>query len=189
MDNEIKVKEVAFNKISQWISEFGFIIQNQTVDKKPEASRQFELQVVFGRGHPYPFRIIFSKMFKGSFTISSNMSLNKEDAKSLKGMKNKDFQQIFMDIRKLVYSLRVNVEVRYPQIFLFKEITIDAISNNKQFLIDELYNFRNTMELVEIRIDELYYHLVLSKLSTKNMDMSRSFVLTSLAYKTGYGFN
>jgi hypothetical protein len=72
-------------------------------------------------------------------------------------MKKRDREQIFMDLSKLVFPLHVNIETPFPRIFLYKEITFDSISTNKQFLIDEVYNFRNAMELVKIRLDELYY--------------------------------
>jgi hypothetical protein len=72
-------------------------------------------------------------------------------------MKKRDREQIFMDLRKLIFPLHVNIETPSPRIFLYREITLDSISTNKQFLIDEVYNFRNAMELVKIRFDELYY--------------------------------
>ena len=54
-------------------------------------------------------------------------------------MKKRDREQIFMDLRKLIFPLHVNIETPFPRIFLYKEITFDPISTNKQFLIDEVY--------------------------------------------------
>ncbi|MGI0050643.1 MAG: DUF2299 family protein [Nitrososphaeraceae archaeon] len=96
-------------------------------------------------------------LLKDVFVISSNISLTEEDAKSIQTMKKRDREQIFMDLRKLVFPLHVNIETPFPRIFLYREIIFDSISTNKQFLIDEVYNFRNAMELVKIRFDELYY--------------------------------
>ena len=157
MNNELDLKEVTFNNIIQGLSDIGFIIEKKEENKNPESKIQFELLLSTGRGYRFPFRITFTNILKDVFVISSNISLNEEDAKSIQSMKKRDREQIFMDLRKLVFPLHVNIETPFPRIFLHKEITFDSISTNKQFLIDEVYNFRNAMELVKIRFDELYY--------------------------------
>ncbi len=157
MNNELDIKEVAFNNIIQWLSDIGVIIEKKEVNKIPESKIQFELLISTGRGYRYPFRITFTNLLKDVFVISSNISLTKEDTQSIQAMKKRDREQIFMDLRKLIFPLHVNIETPFPRIFLYREITLDSISTNKQFLIDEVYNFRNAMELVKIRFDELYY--------------------------------
>ena len=157
MNNELDLKEVTFNNIIQELSDIGFIIEKKEENKNPESKIQFELLLSTGRGYRFPFRITFTNLLRDVFVISSNISLTEEDAKSIQSMKKRDREQIFMDLRKLIFPLHVNIETPFPRIFLYKEITFDSISTNKQFLIDEVYNFRNAMELVKIRFDELYY--------------------------------
>ena len=157
MNKELDLKEVTFNNILQGLSDIGFIIEKKEENKNPESKIQFELLLSTGRGYRFPFRITFTNLLKDVFVISSNISLTEEDAKSIQSMKKRDREQIFMDLRKLIFPLHVNIETPFPRIFLYKEITFDSISTNKQFLIDEVYNFRNAMELVKIRFDELYY--------------------------------
>ena len=157
MNNELDLKEVTFNNIIQGLSDIGFIIEKKEENKNPESKIQFELLLSTGRGYRFPFRITFTNLLKDVFVISSNISITEEDAKSIQSMKKRDREQIFMDLRKLIFPLHVNIETPFPRIFLYKEITFDSISTNKQFLIDEVYNFRNAMELVKIRFDELYY--------------------------------
>lgn len=157
MNNELDLKEVTFNNIVQGLSDIGFIIEKKEKNKNPESKIQFELLLSTGRGYRFPFRITFTNLLKDVFVISSNISLTEEDAKSIQSMKKRDREQIFMDLRKSVFPLHVNIETPFPRIFLYKEITFNSISTNKQFLIDEVYNFRNAMELVKIRFDELYY--------------------------------
>jgi hypothetical protein len=157
MNKELDLKEVTFNNIIQGLSDIGFIIEKKEENKNPESKIQFELLLSTGRGYRFPFRITFTNLLKDVFVISSNISLTEEDAKSIQSMKKRDREQIFMDLRKLIFPLHVNIETPFPRIFLYKEITFDSISTNKQFLIDEVYNFRNAMELVKIRFDEIYY--------------------------------
>ena len=142
MNNEIDVKEVAFNNIIQWLSDIGFIIEKKESNKNPESKIQFELLISTRIGYRYLFRITFTNLLKDIFVISTNISLTEEDAKSIQSMKKRDREQIFMDLRKLIFPLHVNIETPFPRIFLSKEITLDSISTNKQFLIDEVYNFR-----------------------------------------------
>ena len=64
MNNELEVKEVAFNNIIQWLSDIGFIIEKKEVHKNPESKIQFELLISTGRGYRYPFRITFTNLLK-----------------------------------------------------------------------------------------------------------------------------
>lgn len=51
MNNEINVKEVAFNNIIQWLSDIGFIIEKKKINKNPESKKQFELIISTGIGY------------------------------------------------------------------------------------------------------------------------------------------
>ena len=114
------------NNIIQGLSGIGFIIEKKEENKNPESKIQFELLLSTGRGYRFPFRITFTNLLKDVFVISSNISLTEEDAKSIQSMKKRDREQIFMDLRKLVFPLHVNIETPFPRIFLYKEIQLDC---------------------------------------------------------------
>jgi hypothetical protein len=109
MNNELDLKEVTFNNIIQGLSDIGFIIEKKEENKNPESKIQFELLLSTGRGYRFPFRITFTNILKDVFVISSNISLNEEDAKSIQSMKKIDREKIFMDLRKLFFPLHVNI--------------------------------------------------------------------------------
>ena len=106
MNNELDLKEVTFNNIIQGLSDIGFIIEKKEENKNPESKIQFELLLSTGRGYRFPFRITFTNL-KDVFVINSNISLTEEDAKSIQSMKKRDREQIFMDLRRLVFPLHV----------------------------------------------------------------------------------
>src|SRR5687768_4017075 len=67
-------------------------------------------------------------------------------------------EQLFMDLRKIIYPLNVDFEIQMPNMMLTKEITIDA-ANNEQFFMDQAHNFLHAIELIRIRLDEFFYSI------------------------------
>jgi len=49
------------------------------------------------------------------------------------------------------------LEVKLPTFFVYRLIGINAVREDKNYFVAQLYNFRNAMELVKIRIDETFY--------------------------------
>ncbi len=78
--------------------------------------------------------------------------------KSLETVNKAQHEQLFMDLRKLIYSLNIDFEIQMPNIILTKEITIDA-ANDEQFFIDQAHNFLHAIELIRIRLDEFFYSI------------------------------
>jgi hypothetical protein len=68
----------------------------------------------------------------------------------------KDQQQIYIDIRRLVFPLGVACDTRFPKITLHKLIFMDALKD-KQFFFDSFLNLINATQLVMGRFDEVYY--------------------------------
>ena len=64
MNNEIDVKEVAFNNIIQWLSDIGFIIEKKESNKNPESKIQFELLISTRIGYRYLFRITLTNLLR-----------------------------------------------------------------------------------------------------------------------------
>ena len=135
--SQYEVKQQAFNTFKQWAKQIGFIIENETIEKDMNSKIQFDLSIYLKRGYKYPFHIIFYNIPKDLFTIRAKIALTTLDEDSLNTMPKGTKEQVE----------------------LIKWLTIDSACNNKQFFIDQLFNFRNAMELVRIRFDELYYYL------------------------------
>jgi hypothetical protein len=52
MDKELNVKEVAFNKVTQWLSDQGFPVNVTSRNKNKESKIQFEAEVCPRKGEP-----------------------------------------------------------------------------------------------------------------------------------------
>jgi hypothetical protein len=87
------------------------------------------------------------------FIPKDQMALN-----SLENTNKAQHEQLFMDLRKIIYPLNVNFEIQMPNIMLTKEITIDT-ANNEQFFMDQAHNFLHAIELIRIRLDEFFYSM------------------------------
>lgn len=89
--------------------------------------------------------------------FNSRIAIEESDHASLMMMRKGERTQILMDLRKYLFPLGVNIEVTLPKFFLYKLVTIDALENNKNYFVEQLFNFRNAVELLKIRIDEAFF--------------------------------
>jgi hypothetical protein len=100
------------------------------------------------------FYIAFGDKSNDSFSIGTDINFTEEDKKSLEGLKVQAQNQVYMDIRKLVYPLGINLDTRFPIISLHKLIFIDSLKG-KQYFFDSVTNLVSAIQLVMIRFDEL----------------------------------
>lgn len=140
-------KREAFNKVIQWLRDYGFPV---------EIPSDIELYAkVFPlKGHPMFFYIAFGDKSNDSFSIGTDINFTEEDKKSLEGLKVQAQNQVYMDIRKLVYPLGINLDTRFPIISLHKLIFIDSLKG-KQYFFDSVTSLVSAIQLVMIRFDEL----------------------------------
>jgi hypothetical protein len=98
---------------------------------------------------------------KTFFLFNVTMGFMPKDQIALNSLENTNkaqHEQLFMDLRKIIYSLNVDFEIQMPNMMLTKEITIDA-ANNEQFFMDQAHNFLHAIELIRIRLDEFFYSI------------------------------
>jgi len=156
LNNDLTLKEVSFNKIVQWLYDYGFQTEVLINNKDSDAEKQYEAKV-------YPpgianmfFFITFGNKFADSFSISASTYLNEDYQKSIRALEEKDQKQIYIDLRKLILPLNINCDTRFPTVFLHKLIFIDSLKE-KQFFFDSVFSLLNAMQLVSSRFDEVYY--------------------------------
>ena len=157
MSDELSIKEESFNQIIKWLKDHNFNFGEKVIDKKLESQTQFSIEVASRDKIPFRFNIKFINEYKDSFVITAMIGITEEDHKAFNRLKEKEKKQILMDIRKILYSLNLNCAIKLPFIMIFKILTIDSINNNKQFLMDQVYNVLHGEELIQIRFDELFY--------------------------------
>jgi hypothetical protein len=158
MNEEINIKEAAFYKITQWLSDYGFQVNISTKNNNSNAEIQFEAEVYPSKESPMFFYLTFGKDLRDGFSTIANMDLPEEIQKAINALVERDQQQIYMDIRKLVYPLNINCDTRFPRITLHKLIFIDSLKE-KQFFFDCVFNLINAMQLISATFDETYYSL------------------------------
>jgi len=154
MDNALDIKESAFNTIVQWLREYNFQVNVSAMNKNQDADIQFEAEVYPPNEKNMFFYVTFRNQFNDSFAITAIMGFSDQDKKSIEGLKNKDQQQIFIDIRKLVYPLNINCDTRFPTTTLHKLIFIDSL-RQKQYFFYSVFALVNAMQLASARIDEV----------------------------------
>jgi hypothetical protein len=123
----------AFNRIIQWLREEGF----PQVDVEPDGTNLFAR--VFPRlDEPMFFYVDFRRQSNDSFVIGTNIGLPEEDRRSMEGLRIEAQNQVYMDIRKLVYPIGINLETRFPTISLHKLMFTDSLA--KQHFFDSVNN-------------------------------------------------
>jgi hypothetical protein len=157
MNHELN-KEIAFDKVNQWLDDYGFTVNVTMRNKDRGARTQFESKVYPPREQQKFFFVTFGNKFDDSFSIQSNIILTDEDIKSINRLRKKEQQQVYIDIHRFVYFLNINCDTQFPQIVVHKLIFIDSL-NDKQFFFDSVFALLHAMVVVESRFEELYYSL------------------------------
>jgi hypothetical protein len=157
MNHELK-KEIAFDKVNQWLTNYGFTVNVTIRNRDRDARTQFESKVYPPREQQKFFFVTFGNKFEDSFSIQSNIILTDEDMKSINRLRKKEQQQVYIDIHRFVYFLNVNCDTQFPQIVVHKLIFIDSLKD-KQFFFDSVFALLHAMVIVESRFEELYYSL------------------------------
>jgi hypothetical protein len=142
-------KKETFNKVIHWLKDAGLPI----VEVEPSDTKLYA-KVFPRKEEPIFFYVAFGDKSNDSFSIGTDIDLSGEYERSLKALQERAQDQVFMDIRKLVYPLGINLDTSFPRISLHKLIFFDSL-RDKQYFFDSVTNLLNAMQLVVIRFDEL----------------------------------
>lgn len=155
MDAELNAKEVAFNKIIQWLAEYRFKIEKKERSKDKNSEIQFDAKVYPPNQDRLFFSITFSRFWVDSFAIGATLNIPEDISFSIdKVMKKSEKDQIFIDIDRMLFPLSLSCDFKFPQIYMHKLIFIDALKD-KQFFFDSVYSLVHGLMLVEGKFDEL----------------------------------
>lgn len=147
-----------FNNIEKWLISHKFIILNKNI--KPKSPILFHLTTHLPNDQIFYIDITLFKETNNYFLLHRNMVFDDSAVRSIDALPKGERERLFMNIRKLIYPLFVNLEMNWPKgILLLKELTIDSIKNNEQLFIEQVRNLRNAVELVKINFDEKHFEL------------------------------
>jgi hypothetical protein len=142
-------KRESFNKVIQWLKDEGF----PKVEIEPDGTELFA-KVFPMIDEPMFFYVDFRRKSNDSFVLGTNIDFSEEDKRSIGALKLQAQNQVYMDIRKLVYPIGINLDTRFPRITLHKLMFSDSL-RDKQYFFDSVNNLLNAIQLVMIRFDEL----------------------------------
>ena len=145
----VESKREIFNKVIQWLREEGF----PKVEVEPDGSGLFA-KVFPMMDEPMFFYVDFRRKSSDSFIIGTNIDFSEEDKRSIGALKLQAQSQVYMDIRKLVYPIGINLDTKFPRISLHKLMFFDSL-RGKQYFFDSVNNLLNAIQMVMIRFDEL----------------------------------
>ena len=145
----VESKREIFNKVIQWLRDEGI----PRVDVEPDGTKLYA-KVFPLIDEPMFFHVDFRRKSNDSFIISTNIDFSEEDKRSIGALKPQAQSQVYMDIRKLVYPIGINLDTKFPRISLHKLMFFDSL-RGKQYFFDSVNNLLNAIQLVMIRFDEL----------------------------------
>src|SRR5215210_7907319 len=144
----VESKREAFDKVIQWLRDEGI----PRVDVEPDGTKLYA-KVFPLIDEPMFFHVDFRRKSNDSFVIGTTIDFLEEDKRSIGALKLQAQNQVYMDIRKLVYPIGINLDTRFPTISLHKLMFIDSLT--KQHFFDSVNNLLNAIQLVLIRFEEL----------------------------------
>jgi hypothetical protein len=147
--SDVESKREAFDKVIQWLRDEGI----PRVDVEPDGTRLYA-KVFPLIDEPMFFHVDFRRKSNDSFVIGTTIDFSEEDKMSLGALRVQAQNQVYMDIRKLVYPIGINLDTKFPRISLHKLMFIDSL-RHKQYFFDSINNLLNAIQLVMIRFDEL----------------------------------
>lgn len=150
-----------FNKIHEFLHSHNFRIIEKTTSENSNEELMLNILVQRSNIERYRFNISFFRQMKTFFLFNVTMGFTPKDQMALNSLENVNkaqYEQLFMDLRKVIYPLNVDFEIQLPNIMLTKEITIDS-ANDEQFFMDQVHNFLHAIELIRIRLDEFFYSM------------------------------
>lgn len=153
--------QTTFNKIHEYLHSHNFRIIEKTTNENSNEELMLNLLVQRADMQRYRFNISFFRQMKTFFLFNVTMGFTPKDQMALNSLENVNkakHEQLFMDLRKIIYPLNVDFEIQMPNMMLTKEITIDA-ANDEQFFMDQAHNFLHAIELIRIRFDEFFYSI------------------------------
>lgn len=81
--SDLKYKEANFNKVTNWLKEIGFILQNIKRLSDPNSAVQFYCEVRAYKIREDFFKIIISNKYKDAFQLQCRIHFSKETIDSL----------------------------------------------------------------------------------------------------------
>jgi hypothetical protein len=127
-------KRETFNKVIQWLKDEGF----PKLEIEPDGTELFA-KVFPMVDEPMFFYVDFRRKSNDSFVIGTNINFSEEDKRSIGALKLQAQNQVYMDIRKLVYPIGINLDTRFPRISLHKLMFSDSL-RDKQYFFDSVNN-------------------------------------------------
>ena len=150
-----------FDKILGYLKNHNIEVLEKTVTDDPKADLMYNLLLQRKGGKRYPFQVTFFRSMKTFVLLNVSMKFSEVDTNAFNYLKETNkakHEQLFMDLRKAIYPLNVDIEINIPNFLLTKEVTLEALGD-EQFFMDQVHNFLHAIEVVRIRYDEFFYSM------------------------------
>lgn len=146
------------NKLEKWLVNHRFIIFSKQVNPNPQLI--FNVSTHLPGDLKFYLNISLFKSTSNYLLLNRDLRFDRASVKSIDTLPKGEREKLFMNMRKLVYPLLVNISMKWPEmILLTRELTITSIQDNEQLFIDQVRNLRNAVELVKITFDEKHFEL------------------------------
>ncbi len=156
----IKVKELKFYELVDWLEKWGYKVIDRTKENKiDEIEFQAEIYPLlpYSSGLNTPLFLEFQNDLDDGFIIRTTFNLDKDIESHLKNQKNmaRETALTYIEIEHLVLPLKISMINSHPFINLYKAVFYNDLK--KQFFYDCIIDLVNSMSLVIGKWDAKYY--------------------------------
>lgn len=155
MSEELTNKKNTFDKICRWMEPYPYVV---TKINNPDKKTGIQMQALVetkGKGWRQPFRIEFRDEFPDSFIMHSTYEISVDYKKSVEGLREKEKQQISIDLRRSIYPLNIQLMPEYPKIHVSKFLFFEDLT--KQIFFDSINHLMQSIQLIVMRYSEEYF--------------------------------
>jgi hypothetical protein len=129
---------IAFNKVTSWLTERNFKLENLRRFPDPDSEVKFYCEVRLMEGHEKFFQIVIADQTKGSILLRAVVYFDKNMIKSFNLTHTKIKRRLALRIRSELNQLGIKIQVNgeLGNITLDKLILIDSIVDKQRFFED-----------------------------------------------------
>jgi hypothetical protein len=157
----IKVKEIKFHELVNWLEKWGYKVIDKTKENKIEGI-EFQAEVYpllpYSSGANTPLFLEFQNDLEEGLIIRTTFEIDKDIESHLKKQNMARATTLtYIEIEQIVLPMKVSMIRSHPQINLYKVVFYDGLK--KQYFFDCIINLINSMSIIIDKWDAKYYEI------------------------------
>jgi len=157
----VNLKRSKFAEMISWLQSWGYKVVDKTnsvIITGIELQAEVIPRIPYSSGLSTPFYLEFQDDLSDGFILRTTFELDKNIEIHLNTqLRPKEIELTYIEINQLILPLKVSIIRDHPFIKLYKVVFTDGL--DKQYFLDCITDWMNSMSLIIGKWDEKYYNV------------------------------